>query len=123
MNQLRFGAFHAAHFGSHQTSQWQTYLYGPLAHAGDEHGNLGHNQPWPTEHGRGADSQPYQSAAYEYEQAEMNATIPENGVAMEENETEYQGLSKEAVEIFKFSEAFRKERKKRVVFITCRPQN
>ncbi|KAJ8652015.1 hypothetical protein O0I10_012359 [Lichtheimia ornata] len=94
MNRLGFGDFHAAHFSPQQVEQWKHLLQRNLYPS------------W----------QPYQ----EQQQQQQYQQEPTMNDAMEEevdqqqdiqdDQDQHHGLSKEAIEIFRFSEAYRKER-------------
>lgn len=96
MNRLAFGDFHAKHFGPEQKAYWQNMLQ---------------QQQQQQQH-----QQYYQHNEYDYYQYEANEVqpvdeeyYPEEEEEEEEEEENHQ-LSKEAIEIFKFSEAYRKEK-------------
>lgn len=92
MNRLGFGDFHAAHFSPEQVEQWKHLLQKNLYPS------------W----------QPYQQEPYQAEEAPMNDTMEEQvdqEQDMQQEQDPLHGLSKEAIEIFRFSEAYRKERK------------
>lgn len=91
MNRLAFGDFHAKHFGPEQKAYWQSMLQ----------------------------QQYNQQESYDYYQYEANELQQQDQMEDEEyyseqqqqQEEEEQGqLSKEAIEIFQFSEAYRKEK-------------
>ncbi|KAI7878673.1 hypothetical protein K492DRAFT_170630 [Lichtheimia hyalospora FSU 10163] len=86
MNRLGFGDFHAAHFSPQQVEQWKHLLRKDLYPS------------W----------QPYQQEQ-EYPQEPMNDTMEDQHV-IQDDQDPLHGLSKEAIEIFRFSEAYRKER-------------
>lgn len=92
MNRLAFGDFHAKHFGPEQKAYWQSMLQ----------------------------QQYHQQESYGYYQYEANELQQQDQMEDEEyyseqqhqqEEEEEEGqLSKEAIEIFQFSEAYRKEK-------------
>ncbi|KAI8639287.1 hypothetical protein BD408DRAFT_421700 [Parasitella parasitica] len=95
MNRLAFGDFHSKHFGPEQKAYWQSVLQ--------------HEQ-------QQQQYQPqYQQEFYEYYQYETQELQgQEQEEEQEQDEEEYyfekEQLSKEAIEIFDFSEAYRKEK-------------
>ncbi|KAL9537754.1 hypothetical protein MBANPS3_011498 [Mucor bainieri] len=95
MNRLAFGDFHAKHFGPEQKAYWQTMLQ--------------------QQQQQQQQQQYYQQNAHEYYQYETNQLQQQDQLEaeeyyLEEDEEEEQQLSKEAIEIFQFSEAYRKEK-------------
>ena len=89
MNRLGFGDFHAAHFSPQQVEQWKHLLQKDLYPS------------W----------QPYQQEQ-EYQEEPMNDSMEEetDQQVIHDDQDPLHGLSKEAIEIFRFSEAYRKER-------------
>ncbi|CAO3628020.1 unnamed protein product [Mucor fragilis] len=97
MNRLAFGDFHAKHFGPEQKAYWQNMLQQQQQQQQQQH------QPY------------YQQNEYDYDQYEADE-LQQQGQPVdeeyypEEEEEENHQLSKEAIEIFRFSEAYRKEK-------------
>lgn len=93
MNRLAFGDFHSKHFGPEQKAYWQSVLK--------------QQQPQPQQQQQ---QQQYQEQFYEYSQYETEEQQQEEQEQEEEYYPEHEELSKEAIEIFQFSEAYRKEK-------------
>ncbi|CAO3598374.1 unnamed protein product [Absidia cylindrospora] len=94
MNRLPFGSFHAAHFSPQQVQQWQSYLQNiqsPLA-----------SQSYPQE----------QEQQYTNE-LNKEASLPtdQHDDHNDNEDDDNLGLSKEAMAIFEFSEAYSAQRK------------
>ncbi|KAI8327029.1 hypothetical protein EDC96DRAFT_422230, partial [Choanephora cucurbitarum] len=87
MNRLGFGEFHRKHFGPEQQQYWQSMLFQQAPHMYDE-------SYYPN----------YDQQAWNKEEEDQPVT--------EEPTEDYpdQALSREAIEILQFSEAYRKER-------------
>ncbi|KAI7908152.1 uncharacterized protein BX663DRAFT_493174 [Cokeromyces recurvatus] len=100
MNRLAFGEFHKKHFGAHQKSYWHSILQLHLQNYQSQH----------YDDDTYYDQQQYYS--YEsnkdyYDDSEHNDDQQEEYEIEEEEEEEE--LSKEAIEIFKFSEAYKQK--------------
>ncbi|KAI7894813.1 uncharacterized protein EV154DRAFT_497103 [Mucor mucedo] len=129
MNRLGFADFHARHFGAAQRAHWQSILkqqeYGSQHQQYDGYQQQGYDenqqQTYETSQQEGYDSyqqyqyDSYQQEYYGTEQQEEQPPLDSNepfGQVREYDhyEEEEEELSKEAIEIFRFSEAYRLER-------------
>ncbi|KAI8337671.1 hypothetical protein BC941DRAFT_425887 [Chlamydoabsidia padenii] len=91
MNRLSFGSFHAAHFSPQHTQQWQSYLQQLHSHTYE------HYYP------------PQEPGHYTHEELRRTDQDLDNNSGDDDDDD--LPLSKEAIEIFEFSEAFSKERR------------
>ncbi|GAN10808.1 hypothetical protein MAM1_0404c10358 [Mucor ambiguus] len=95
MNRLAFGDFHAKHFGPEQKAYWQNMLQ---------------QQQQQQQYYQQNAHEYYQYEAAELQQQDQPESEEHYPEEEEEEEEEEQQLSKEAIEIFRFSEAYRKEK-------------
>jgi hypothetical protein len=98
MNRLGFADFHAKHFGPDQKAHWQSMLQQQQLNMYPQQQYYDYTQDQEQGEQEYYNNEEYEEYAQEEEEYEE-----------EEQEDELQ-LSKEAVEIFRFSEAYRKER-------------
>ncbi|KAI9311548.1 hypothetical protein BX666DRAFT_940159 [Dichotomocladium elegans] len=104
-NRLAFGSFHSQHFSVHQVQEWKYLL---------------RNQLYPPDwiasqypHGNCEDYQELEQVSCDrHNVMQEKEQCDEAKESVVENEQQVSnGLSKEAIEIFRHSEAYRKERK------------
>lgn len=108
MNRLGFADFHANHFGPEQKAHWQSMLRQQQQqfHVTQHHHYYDYSQQ----------PQPDQEESYHhndnYEEYAKDEQVEEEAEEEEEEDDEQAEveISKEAIEIFRFSEAYRKER-------------
>ncbi|KAG0746586.1 hypothetical protein G6F57_005265 [Rhizopus arrhizus] len=100
MNRLSFADFHAKHFGQEQQEYWKSFLQQQQFYS---YQNTDEKLPHNTN--LNPNDQSYEA----FEDQNYNEDYPQED-QMEEEDDECHGLSKEAIEIFKFSEAYKKER-------------
>ncbi|KAI9275900.1 hypothetical protein BDA99DRAFT_198434 [Phascolomyces articulosus] len=114
-NVLQFKSFHDRHFNPEQVKHWQQFILNQQQQQQQEQPDLSQwqqynesNAYWSNQENNGdysANQETYtQGVTNEYMEQEQEPYY-------EEEEGQPGGLSKEAIEIFKFSEAYRKERK------------
>lgn len=104
MNRLSFADFHAKHFGQEQQEYWKSFLQQQQFYS---YQNTDEKLPHNTN--LNPNDQSYEA----FEDQNYNEDYPQED-QMEEEDDECHGLSKEAIEIFKFSEAYKKERQYKV---------
>ncbi|KAI9483389.1 MAG: hypothetical protein EXX96DRAFT_558028 [Benjaminiella poitrasii] len=103
MNRLAFGEFHQKHFGAQQKSYWYSILQPHLQNQCHEH-----DQYYQQDAYYGDDQQQYYDYEDDYHDShhDQDQQEEEEYITKEDQEEE---LSKEAIEIFKFSEAYREK--------------
>jgi hypothetical protein len=92
MNRLAFSEFHQKHFGPEQTAYWSAMI---------QQQQQQQQQPQYEE---------YYSFENDYSQHANESHYAHDDYEHEEEQDEYHELSEEAIEIFRFSEAYRKEK-------------
>ncbi|ORE10109.1 hypothetical protein BCV72DRAFT_239141 [Rhizopus microsporus var. microsporus] len=95
MNRLGFADFHAKHFGPEQQEYWKQFLR--------------NQQQYYHQQSDEQSSQLTSDYSYYYNHNNEPTDLEEEQVEVDKTNDDY-GLSKEAIEIFRFSEAYRKER-------------
>ncbi|KAG2228486.1 hypothetical protein BDF21DRAFT_413907 [Thamnidium elegans] len=123
MNRLGFRDFHTKHFGPDQRAQWQVMLQQQQYAMHSQQAYSTDQQAYSTDQQPSYDSvdqsypqtptypqQPYYTEHGYYDQEHVDNQQYDDQYDEKNDQYEEEELSKEAIEIFRFSEAYRKER-------------
>ncbi|ORY94634.1 hypothetical protein BCR43DRAFT_327598 [Syncephalastrum racemosum] len=115
-NTLNFGSFHARHFGSQSTQAWQHILGSSQPQQQENHTGYYYDRssdPYTTTYAYDQDyyyeNQP-NYAYYDTQGADQKEAYHEEYIEEEEEQPSTSQLTQEQIEIFRFSEAYRKKR-------------